>query len=183
MCRVVVSLIFSFRTPVSHNILHFFLTTEPRPDAHWHSPVQHGSARGLLVPVDSCSLMLGAALGHAMLAYSGPATARSGNALLGTSSINLSISAPRPCINTFDSPARRPAQRRSGIPAVCVSQNAKSCSCMSSIGHSTSILARRDRTPSSKASGHLPLLSVSLAVQRLGWDWQVYRCAWRHHMR
>ena len=139
------------------------------------SPVRHGSARGWRGPactcVDGCSSMLGAALGHAMLACSGPATACSPNALMGTSSINLSISAPRPCRNTFDIPARRPAQRRSGMPAVCVSQNAKSCSRMSSIGHSTSILARRDRTPSSKASGHLLILSVSLAVQRLGRDW------------
>ena len=31
--------------------------------------------------------------------------------------------------------------------------------------------------PSSKASGHLLILSVSLAVQRLGRDWEVYRCA------
>ena len=42
---MVVSLKLSFRTPVSHNILHFFLTTEPRPDAHWHitGTPQHSS--------------------------------------------------------------------------------------------------------------------------------------------
>ena len=105
-----------------------------RASATQCSTTRRGASKARFVSVDDCGLMLGAAWGHAMLACSGPATARSPNARMGPWGTNLATLAPLPGRNTFDCPARRPGQLRSSMPAVCVSQNAKSCSRMSSIG-------------------------------------------------
>mgnify|MGYP006115810485 CR=1 FL=1 len=51
-----------------------------RASATQCSTARRGASKARFVSVDDCGLMLGAAWGHAMLACSGPATARSPNA-------------------------------------------------------------------------------------------------------